>query len=203
MRPVSLATAGLRLSQVRLAEAPWGELVQQIGGAIARLDGQFSLLLEETVADAEHCFDQAQQLEQAGDLDGAERLYWRAEQTDKTDPVIPFNRANVLTRLGRIPEAMIAFRLALQRDRAFAEAAFNLAGLYDATGQTAAALAFYERALEAHPGYSQAIFNRARLLTRLGRFEDASPLWERFVALAPNDPDIGHARRLALLCRMR
>ena len=198
-----LGSRGLRLSQVRLAEAPWGEIVQQIGGAIARLDGQFSLVLDETVADADRCFDQAQQLERAGDLDGAERLYRRAEQTDKADPVIPFNRGNVLTRLNRIPEAMIAFRQALHRDRAFAEAAFNLAGLYEAIGQGAQALVFYDRATAAHHGYSQAMFNHARLLTRLGRFKDALPLWERFIALAPDDPDVGHARRLLLLCRMQ
>jgi tetratricopeptide (TPR) repeat protein len=197
-----LGSRGLRLSQIRLAEAPWGEMVQRIGGAIARLDGQFALVLEEAILDADACFAQARQCEDAGELDDAERLYRRAEQTDKADPVIPFNRGNVLARLGRAPEAMIAFRQALQRDRAFAAAAFNLAGLCEASGQAGEALAFYDHAVAVHPTFAQAMFNQARLCTRLGRFAEALPLWERFIALAPDDPDVRHARRLALLCRM-
>ncbi len=197
-----LGARGLRLSQVRLVEAPWGGIVQQIGGTMARLDGQLALVLGERTESAEKCFAEAERCDEGGDLDGAERWYSRAEQIDRTDAVIPFNRGNVLVGLSKVPEAMIAFHQALRRDSEFAEAAFNLAGLYEATGQAEEALRFYRQAIKAHPTYSQAIYNQARLLTQRDRFSDALPLWDRFIEVAPDDPDIGHARRLALLCRM-
>ena len=197
-----LARRGLRVSQVRLAETPWGEIVQRLGGQVAQLDGQFALGLEEDVQSADETFNRAQACEQDGDLVEAERLYRRAEQRDKADPVIAFNLGNVLEAQGRTPEAMLAFRRALDRDGAFADAAFNLARLHEANGQHDEALAFYLRTIAAE-GVPEGLYNCARLLTRLERHDEALPLWDRFIAERPDDPDIGHARRLALLCRLQ
>ena len=97
---------------------------------------------------------------------------------------------------------MIALQQALARDPAFAEAAFNLAGLYEKAGQEARARALYRATVDAHPSYAQALYNLARSLTRGRDFAAALPLWDRFIVLAPDDPDAGHARRAALLCRM-
>ena len=198
-----LGRRGLRLSHVRLAAAPWGELVQRFEHGIARLDGQFALVLDEQAGDAGESFAAARDSEESGDLDEAERHYRRAEKLDRADPVIPFNLGNVLAAMGRVPEAAIAYRRALARDPDFAEAAFNLGRLMEGTGQADEALPWYRAALVAHPGYAQALYNAARLLTGRQGFVEALALWERFIALAPSDPDIGHARRLALLCRLR
>ncbi len=198
----ALGARGVRLSEVRLVEAPWGEVVQQVGPQIARLDGQFALLLEETASGVEASLAQALASEEDGALEEAERWYRRAAQADRRDPFVSFNLGNVLVALGRDAEATIAFQQALAVDPAFAEAAFNLAGLYEKIGQEDRALALYAETVAAHPAYAQAIYNAARLLTLRRRFAEALPLWERFVALVPGDADVGHARRGALLCRM-
>lgn len=197
-----LAEHGLRLAQVRLVEAPWG-LGQEIGGKLARLDGQLALTLDHEAADAAECFAQAETAEHGGDLAEAERWYAKAERIDRNDPVLPFNRGNVLAKAGRLRDAQLAFRQALARDPSFAEAAFNLARSYEAEGESDGALRSYDLALAAHAAYPEAVFNRARLLTELGRYPEALPLWHTFVQAWPDDPDIGHARRLALLCRLQ
>ena len=197
-----LTGRGLRLSQARLVKAPWGGVAQRIDGQIARLDGQFALVLGEETVDAEQCFAEAEDREQTGDLVGAERWYARAEKLDRHDPVLPFNRGNVLLAAGRHKEALMAFRQALARDADFVEAAFNMARLYEEAKESELALRLYQTALDALPTYSQAQFNRARLLTALERYGEALQLWDLFIKDAPDDPDIGHARRMALLCRM-
>lgn len=202
MAAADLARQGRRVSQVRLVRAPWGEIVQRFDTGIARLDGQFALVLEEEGRSAEASFAAARGCEDRGELEEAERWYRSAERLDKANPVAPFNLGNLLAAQARIPEAMIAYQRALARDAAFAEAQFNLARLHDEIGQVPEALAGYRATIAAHPSYAQAIYNGARLLTRTGGFREAAALWDRFIALAPDDPDIGHARRLALLCRM-
>lgn len=197
-----LARQGRRVSQVRLVRSPWGEIVQRFGAGIARLDGQFALVLEEDGRSAEASFAAARASEDRGELEEAERWYRSAEQLDRANPVAPFNLGNLLAAQARVPEAMMAFGRALARDAAFAEAQFNLARLHEEIGHVPEALAGYRATIAAHPSYAQALYNGARLLTRTGGFAEAALLWDRFMALAPNDPDIGHARRLALLCRM-
>ena len=44
---IMLRRAGRRLSDTRLSEAPWGEIVQEVAGRLGRLNGQFTLPLDE------------------------------------------------------------------------------------------------------------------------------------------------------------
>jgi Tfp pilus assembly protein PilF len=199
---IELGRRGVRVSQVRLAAAPWGEVVQRMGETLAQFDGQFALVLDEEAQNAEASFAEAQASEASGDLAEAERWYRRADRLDKADPVIPFNLGNVLAAQSRMAEAEVAFRRALGRDPAFAEAAFNLGRLFETQGRDAEALRVYVETITAHPAYAQALFNAGRLLTKAERFGEALPLWERFLSLAPDDPDAGQARRMALLCRL-
>ena len=198
----ALEAAGARLSQVRLAAAPWGGLVQRVAGQLARLDGQYALVLDEGAATAAELFDRAQTHEAEGALEDAARDYDRAAQADRRDPLATYNRGNVLMALGREAEALVAFQQALTRDPAFAEAAFNLAAGVERAGQEDRAIALYRRLVLQHPDYAQAAYNLARLLTRRAAFAEALPLWERFIALAPDDADLHHAQRAALLCRL-
>ena len=198
----ALADRGLRLSQVRLVDAPWG-IAQQIGDRLARLDGQLTFVLEDEAVDAAECFAKAEACEQNGEFAEAERWYARAERVERNDPVLPFNRGNVLAAAGRPRDAQLAFKQALARDPSFAEAAFNLGKLYEAGREIEPALLYYAQALEAHAGYPEALFNLARLLTEVERYSEALPLWRSFVEAWPDDPDIGHARRLGLLCRLQ
>jgi hypothetical protein len=53
---LALEERGLSLSGVRLAEAPWGELVQVLDGAVAQVDGQLVLSLHDAFALPAHPF---------------------------------------------------------------------------------------------------------------------------------------------------
>src|SRR5271165_2332258 len=128
---LALEQRGMSLSGIRLAEAPWGELVQVLEGGLARIDGQLLLPLEGSNVDAEEVFGRAEEYEQEGDLELAERLYDLAARLDRNDPVIPFNLGNVLDELGRERDAEIAYRQALARDPNFLDAWFNLGVLQE------------------------------------------------------------------------
>ena len=91
----------MSLSGVRLAEAPWGELLRVFQGALAEIDGQLILPLEGSDVDADKAFARAEASEQDGDLDSARRWYDLAARLDENDAVIPFNLGNVLDELGR------------------------------------------------------------------------------------------------------
>ena len=116
---LALEERGMSLSEVRLAKAPWGELVQVLDGGVAQVDGQLVLSLEGSDVNSDEAFAGAEAYEQAGDLEQAERLYDLATRLDKADPVIPFNLGNVLDELGREREAEIAYRQAIARDPIF------------------------------------------------------------------------------------
>ena len=91
----ALEQRGERLSSVRLAEAPWGAVLQILEGALAEIDGQLLLPLEGSDLDADGAFALAEASEQEGDLVAARRWYELAARLDPTDPVIPFNLGNV------------------------------------------------------------------------------------------------------------
>jgi tetratricopeptide (TPR) repeat protein len=199
---VGLRAAGRSLSDTRLQEAPWGEMLQEVAGRLGRLDGQFTLPLQETYESVDALFGRAEALEQDGEFAEAERLYRIAAGIDRADPVLPFNLGNVLDAQGKTAEAALAYRQAIARDPAFAEAWLNLGLMREAAGDPAGAAACYGRALAARPGYADALFNLALVLTKRDDHAAALPYWERFLALKPNGTEARQARRLAMLCRM-
>ena len=198
----ALEDRGSRLSQVRLAAAPWGEVVERVAGRMVRLDGQYALVLDETLRDAAACFAAAAASEREGNGEAAELWYRRAIVADPTDPLPCFNLGNVLVSRDRPAEAAIAYQQALARDPGFAEAAFNIAALAERSDQLARAIPLYRQVVATYPDYPQPHYNLARLLTVAEAYAEALPLWERFIALAPDDADAKHARRAALLCRL-
>jgi tetratricopeptide (TPR) repeat protein len=197
---LALEERGMSLSEVQLAEAPWGELVQVLDGAVARVDGQLVLSLEGSDVNSDEAFAGAEAYEQSGDLEQAERLYDLAARLDKSDPVIPFNLGNVLDELGRDREAEIAYRQALARDPKFPDAWFNLGVLQEKVGRVDEALSSYERAFGVEPTYADALHNAALLLMRKRRFSAALKLLDRLVTTTQSSA--GEAKRLAHLCRL-
>jgi tetratricopeptide (TPR) repeat protein len=197
-----LIRSGRGLFDTRLAEAPWGELLQQAAGRLARLHGQYELLTAEQFLDADTLFRKAEELEASGDMPGAERVYSQLLDVERTDPVLPFNLGNVLDTLGRPREAAHAFMQALSRDPAFVDAWVNLGVLRKAASDVVSAERFYEHALAIEADHPTALFNLALLLTERGVLERALPLWERYLATRPEGKDLSHAKRLAALCRM-
>ncbi|HXW20247.1 MAG TPA: tetratricopeptide repeat protein [Roseiarcus sp.] len=197
---LALERRGASLSSVRLAEAPWGELVQHFEDGFARLDGQLLLPFEGEKLNAEEAFVRAEASEQAGDLESARKWYDIAARLDETDPVIPFNLGNVLDELGRLAEAEVAYRNAIERGPELADAWFNLGVLLEKTGREDEALASYGRAFLAEPSYVDALHNAALLHMRRLRFAAALALLERILALAPGNA--AAVKRLAHLCRL-
>jgi tetratricopeptide (TPR) repeat protein len=197
---IALRRAGRRLSETRLCAAPWGDIVQQLGSGVARLDGQLTLPLEEDHETVDDVFARAEECELNGDLENAERWYRLACRLDPTDPVPPFNLANVLDGLDRGQEAAFAHEEALARDPAFADAWVNLGILRERADNLAGATACYSRAVAARPDFLEALHNLALLLTRTDAFAEAVPIWERYLASGPDDE--ARARRLLALCRI-
>ncbi len=197
---LALEQRGVGLSGVRLAEAPWGELVQVLEGGLAQADGQLLLPLEGSDVDADEVFARAEEYEQEGDLEMAERLYDLAARLDRDDPVIPFNLGNVLDELERGRDAEIAYRQALARDPNFPDAWFNLGVLQEKIGREDEALKSYERAFAVEPSYADALHNAALLLMRKRQFSAAVKLLDQLVATSQSTS--GEARRLAHLCRL-
>jgi tetratricopeptide (TPR) repeat protein len=199
---VAIRRSGRTLSDTRLSEAPWGEVLQEVAGRYARLDGQFTLPLAESFETLDEVFERAEEMELNGNLEEAERLYRIATRIDRTDPVLAFNLGNVLEIQQRSDEAALAYQQAIARDSGFAEAWLNLGLLRERGGQIRAASDCYYSAIAARPDYADALFNLALLLTRSEQYQAALPIWDRFLELKPGGKDSQDARRFALLCRM-
>jgi tetratricopeptide (TPR) repeat protein len=199
---IALRRSGRTLSDTRLSEAPWGEVLQEVAGRFARLDGQFTLPLAESLETLDEVFERAEEMERKGNLEEAERLYRLAVRIDRTDPVLPFNLGNVLDAQHRRAEAALAYQQAIARDPGFAEAWLNLGLLRESAGEVRAATDCYYSALAARSDYADALFNLALLLTRDEQYEAALSLWDRFLDLTPGGKEAPQARRLATLCRM-
>ena len=200
---VILRRSGRSLCETRLAEAPWGELVQDIGGGcLGDLEGQYALPLPEQFESVDDVFEKAEEAEMRGDLASAERHYGIALRIDPSDPVMAFNLGNVLDSSGRPDEAALAYQRALARDPDFAEAWLNLAVLHEQHDRVQKALECYQSALAARPDYPDALYNLALLLTKQQLFEQALPLWERYLGSKPKTLDATKVVKLMALCRL-
>jgi tetratricopeptide (TPR) repeat protein len=197
---IALERRGESLSSVRLAEAPWGEVLRILEGTLMKIDGQLLLPLEGSDLDADGAFALAEEREREGDLVAAKRWYELAARLDSADPVIPFNLGNVLDELGLAREAEIAYRQAIGRGPDMADAWFNLGVLQEKTGRETQALAAYERAFAIDPAYADALHNAALLLIRDCRFAAAADLLERILSTSP--ARAAEIRRLVRLCRL-
>src|SRR5215217_7760761 len=143
---LALRRSGVSLSEARLLEAPWGEIVRETCGALATLAGQLALPLSHDCASPDDLFEQAEVSELSGDLAAAEHFYRAAMAVDRADGAIPYNLGNVLDALGRRAEAVLAYYEALQRDPDFAEAWFNLGVIDEEDGHIARAIQHYQAA---------------------------------------------------------
>jgi tetratricopeptide (TPR) repeat protein len=199
---VVLRRSGRGLFDSSLADAPWGEILQEVAGRLGRLDGQYLLPLQEPRDSVDDIFEQAEECECAGELLEAERLYRIALRMDGFDPVIPFNLGNVLDSLSRPQEAVLAYQQALCRDPGFAEAWVNLAALRERMGDRAATEQGLRRALAARPDCREALYGLAVLMTRDARYADAWLLWESYLALDLAERERSEALRFVSLCRL-
>ncbi|MGC2785367.1 MAG: hypothetical protein WA397_16350 [Roseiarcus sp.] len=84
---LALEERGMSLSGVRLAEAPWGELVQGLDGRVAQVDGQLVLSLEGSDVNSHEAFAGAEAYERAGNLEQLSRRgRWAPEASAYSRP---------------------------------------------------------------------------------------------------------------------
>jgi tetratricopeptide (TPR) repeat protein len=200
---LTLLQSGQRLSDTRLTQLPSGEIIQEYRGKLGRLDGQFTLPLDEASPGLEEVFALAESCENEGRLAEAERWYAVAARIDRGDPVIPFNLGNVLDQQGRQDEAILAYQQALARDRTFPDAWYNLAAIAEDQNEPEQAVEYYREAVLASPDYAEAMFSLGRLLTDAHRFDEAVAVWERYLGLEGGTAkQTSLASRYAALCRL-
>jgi tetratricopeptide (TPR) repeat protein len=190
------------LSKLKLSPASSDTiLVEHLKGRTDKT-GQFVLPVDAAKEDPDDLFEQAQEAEEGGDPETAERFYRRIMRIDTNDPTAAFNLGNLLRATGQKVEAEAAYRAATKADPHFAEAWYNLAGLLDDQRKADKAVACLEHALEIDPHYADAIFNLGLIYQRNDQHMDAAICWRRYLAL-DNDSDwASHARRALKYCEM-
>ena len=190
-------------SQVHFTRGESGEIVLALGKKQAGLDGQMQLDLPRTDnPSVDELFEAAEDAELAGEWYAAERLYRRCGDLDRSDPIIPFNLANVLRERGLNAEARLELQRAVKLDRKFAEAWYNLADLAQSDEDYAQAKTLLRRALEIDDQYADALFNLGHVHYKLGELGQAGDYWSRYVELDPASDWAKIARDGLKLCRV-
>lgn len=200
---INLRRQGLTLSAVRLAVTRHGAIARSLEGVLTDIDGQFALPLDTPPENIDDILECAEEAEEEGDLDTAERLYDLALKLDHEDPLIAFNLGNVQDARGHAAGARISWRRAIERAPMFADAWFNLGVSAEDCGRKEEAASHYWTALAIDNTFADAAYNLALLFHELGRFAEALPVWERFIAIEPRSEDALVARRKAADCRFR
>jgi tetratricopeptide (TPR) repeat protein len=131
-----------------------------------------------SVARKRHCglddlFDAALAAEDSGRLDEAEQLYAQAIDVDASDPVLHFNRGNVLFALARFDDACASFRASLAYDGDYAEAWNNLGNALMEFDDLPAAEEALRRALALLPDDDAVHGSLADVLERRGQPKEA------------------------------
>jgi tetratricopeptide (TPR) repeat protein len=184
----------------RIVLTPGGEAALQWADGLTSLEGQGLLPLDEAHAGLEDLFEAAAVAEADGDLDEAARLYDACARADRSDPIAPYNHANIRLAQEAYGEAALAYQQALARDPKFAEARYNLAQALEQSGKLEAAAAELERLLAAEPGHADALFNLAQLRMQGGDAATAKALYERYLALGPPEDWAKTARQAIAYC---
>lgn len=211
-----LATAGCGLAEIvrildearaappgrrKLVLADDGAAALQWEDGLSTLDGQGLLALEAEHVSADSWFEAALEAEAEGAFPLAVRLFNRAADADRRDPLAPYNAGNLLLAQQHYEEAAIAYQRALRRDAAFPEARYNLAQALEALGRLEAAARELEGTLALDPLHPDALFNLAQLRLAEERLAEAETLYARFLATSPTPEWAEKARKGLAYCR--
>jgi len=185
----------------KLVLAEDGAAALQWEDGLSTLDGQGLLALEGEHVSADAWFEAALEAEAEGEFPLAVRLFNRAADADRRDPLAPYNAGNLLLAQERFTDAMRAYQQALRRDPTFPEARYNLAQALEVMGRAGAAAKELEETLALEPSHADALFNLAQLRLACGQWGEAQALYARFLETAPSPDWAEKARKALAYCR--
>jgi protein O-GlcNAc transferase len=137
------------------------------------------------------------QLEDAGDWDGAAIAYQRAVQSYPDSPRAWVNAGNLQSLRGNLEQACATFARAVAMAPDYAPARLNLGNTQLAIGRPAEAEAEYRAALQIKPGWTAALAGLGCALEERGAVDAAIETYRE--ALRGDPDDSGAARNLARL----
>ncbi|MFO1186113.1 MAG: tetratricopeptide repeat protein [Alphaproteobacteria bacterium] len=185
----------------RIVVGPEGQpALEWAGGQVTTVAGQGYLALDAEAATPDELFAAAREAEEAGDLEGAIRLYELCARADTKDHAALFNLGNLLLAAGRTDRAKLAFQQAIARKPGFAEAHYNLAVALERSGRVDGAKVALSGALKIEPNFADAIFNLAQIEMKDGALDKARELYERYLRIAPPGPSLETARKAIRYC---
>jgi len=137
----------------------------------------------------------AAELDDEGDLNGAEEMYRSALAAGGADADLCFRLAELLYRMGDLSAARERYYMAIELDENFAEARSNLGCVLEELGHLELAAAAFEGALACLPDFPDVHYHLARVLEELDQRADAADHWQAFLVLAPDSPWAEEARQ--------
>jgi predicted O-linked N-acetylglucosamine transferase (SPINDLY family) len=132
---------------------------------------------------AEQLFEQAQGLQQQGQLEEAIRLYGLVIDGMPDRAQVYYKRANALNSLGRPEAALEDYERAISLDPSYAYAWCNRGSVLQRLERWEEALASYDRALALDPKDALTHYNRGSVLKDLKRLEEALASYDAAIAL--------------------
>jgi predicted O-linked N-acetylglucosamine transferase (SPINDLY family) len=135
---------------------------------------------------AEQLFEQAQGLQQQGQLEEAIKLYGLVIDGIPDRARVYYKRANALNGLGRLEEAVEDYDRAISLDPSYAYAWCNRGSVLEGLGRREEALESYDRALALDPNDALTHYNRGSVLKDLMSLEDALASYAAAIALNPD-----------------
>ena len=134
----------------------------------------------------EELFQQAQGMQQQGQLEQAVDLYTKCVERAPGRPEAYYKRANALNGLGRLEPALADYGRAISLNPDYTYAFCNRGSVLERLGRRDEALASYDRALELDPKDALAHYNRGSVLRDLRRYEEAYRSYEAAIGINPD-----------------
>lgn len=136
--------------------------------------------------DVSALIDRGNALEDAGDLEGAQRLYAQAIAQAPDSVCAHLNLGNALLALRRFPDAEASYQRALELDPAHYGANLNLGNVRLAHGRAGEALAAYRAAARLRPDAPDAWTGVGCALEETGALDDAVEAYREALRYDPN-----------------
>ncbi len=148
-------------------------------------------------ADPKVILEQGHALEDAGDFQGALRIYDQALDLAPRSPSVHLNRGNALKLFGRLEDASEAFSVSITLNPEFAAGHMNLGNLQLEKAEASNAESSYRKALGIRSQWPEAHFGLGCALQRLGKVQEAEEEFKTVVELKPE-----HASATVSLARI-